>query len=557
MMHQPVQLTDGNSPLVDFNTFINKQWGMSDCGIEYRVVAILGAQSSGKSTLLNSLFDTTFQVMGRQERQQTTRGIWMDKSPHHNILAMDVEGTDGQERGDDENVERRTALFSLAIAQVLVINMLETTIGLNHGANLVLLRAVFEANRRLFHKNRGDGNGANKTMLLFIIRDYDDDGVPLEKHKKAIAAALEKIWSAIYDEDVAFSSYFDVEYVALPHIKYRAHEFDEAVAKLGSRFVDADHSDYLFKPHYRKNICIDGFANYAAGIWSIILGDKELDLPTQRELVAQQRCNEIRRKVYAAFGKSVAELKSQAKAGDPVAGVGTSMREIRAKALDEFSNATAYYDVAQRRQAQAELHEGIDKDIENIITQQLTILKNFCVQFYDGRMVQLMGHPTDTFAKKLRKMHAEALERFDEGSDDMSVPGVIAPYTDYRKALVHELEKNSKVHTAANDKILQSVTVDNSSSKESNAVVAKGFWDISWMPVLKRIIVGGSDVLGAAGFAAAKVISTSATIAERLLNFAKSISGTIADGTNAVLEKTTRAYFAWREQMLRDQRRLE
>lgn len=36
------------------------------------------------------------------KRQQTTLGIWAGFSPNSNILVLDVEGTDGRERGDDQ-----------------------------------------------------------------------------------------------------------------------------------------------------------------------------------------------------------------------------------------------------------------------------------------------------------------------------------------------------------------------------------------------------------------------------------------------------------------------
>lgn len=59
------------------------------------IVSVLG-------TLLNRLFRTQFDVMSGGMRQQTTRGIWMGKAQDAPILVMDVEGTDGQERGEDQ-----------------------------------------------------------------------------------------------------------------------------------------------------------------------------------------------------------------------------------------------------------------------------------------------------------------------------------------------------------------------------------------------------------------------------------------------------------------------
>lgn len=92
--------------------------------------------TSSKSTLLNRLFGTTFATMDTISRQQTTKGIWISKASGANILVMDVEGTDGRERGEDQDFERKSALFSLATSEVLVVNMWETQVGLYNGANM-------------------------------------------------------------------------------------------------------------------------------------------------------------------------------------------------------------------------------------------------------------------------------------------------------------------------------------------------------------------------------------------------------------------------------------
>lgn len=103
---------------------------MLTAGFNYHVVAVFGSQSTGKSTLLNHLFGTQFSVMNETARRQTTKGIWMSRavedviededSMGKNILVMDVEGTDGRERGEDQDFERKSALFALATSEVLV-----------------------------------------------------------------------------------------------------------------------------------------------------------------------------------------------------------------------------------------------------------------------------------------------------------------------------------------------------------------------------------------------------------------------------------------------------
>jgi hypothetical protein len=104
--------------------------------------------------------------MSENERRQTTKGIWMSKnkrgsaegSKSHgmadNILVMDVEGTDGRERGEDQDFERKSALFALATSEVLIVNIWEHQVGLYQGANMGLLKTVFEVNLQLFLKDR-------------------------------------------------------------------------------------------------------------------------------------------------------------------------------------------------------------------------------------------------------------------------------------------------------------------------------------------------------------------------------------------------------------------
>ena len=90
------------------------------------------------------------------------------------VMVMDVEGTDGRERGEDQvwtglssklassfnysqDFERKSALFSLASSEVLLINLWEHQVGLYQGANMGLLKTVFEVNLGLFGKKAQDG----------------------------------------------------------------------------------------------------------------------------------------------------------------------------------------------------------------------------------------------------------------------------------------------------------------------------------------------------------------------------------------------------------------
>jgi hypothetical protein len=156
--------TDASFHSPNLNTYLQLT-KTAQSGFNYHLISVFGSQSTGKSTLLNHLFGTQFGVMSENERRQTTKGIWMSKnkrghadgSTSHvmadNILVMDVEGTDGRERGEDQDFERKSALFALATSEILIVNIWEHQVGLYQGANMGLLKTVFEVNMQLFLKD--------------------------------------------------------------------------------------------------------------------------------------------------------------------------------------------------------------------------------------------------------------------------------------------------------------------------------------------------------------------------------------------------------------------
>jgi hypothetical protein len=163
-------------------------------GFNYHLISVFGSQSTGKSTLLNALFKTDFGVMSEEERRQTTKGIWMSKNkrPHaesgmaDNVLVMDVEGTDGRERGEDQDFERKAALFALATSEVLIVNIWEHQVGLYQGANMGLLKTVFEVNLQLFVKDSRCGSPPLSILFTTVLTEMqvNTQVAPLLRHPR-------------------------------------------------------------------------------------------------------------------------------------------------------------------------------------------------------------------------------------------------------------------------------------------------------------------------------------------------------------------------------------
>ncbi|KAJ9071699.1 Dynamin-like GTPase that mediates homotypic ER fusion [Entomophthora muscae] len=76
-------------------------------------------------------------------------------------------------------------------------------------------------------------------------------------------------------------------FFGLPHRILLAEDFDEQVQVLGQCFYDSQHPNYVFRPQYHKRIPADGLQRYSESIWEQIVKDKNLDLPTQQQLLAQ------------------------------------------------------------------------------------------------------------------------------------------------------------------------------------------------------------------------------------------------------------------------------
>ena len=81
-------------------------------------------------------------------RNQTTKGIWFAKSTKISepvTMVMDLEGSDGRERGeDDTSFERQSSLFALAVADILLVNMWAKDIGREAGSGKPLLKTIFQ-----------------------------------------------------------------------------------------------------------------------------------------------------------------------------------------------------------------------------------------------------------------------------------------------------------------------------------------------------------------------------------------------------------------------------
>ncbi|KAF9438590.1 Dynamin-like GTPase that mediates homotypic ER fusion [Entomortierella beljakovae] len=416
-----LHLIDENQKFSEnLSSHVAQEWGLRDAGFNYNLAAVFGSQSTGKSTLLNRLFGTNFDVMSESSRQQTTKGIWISKGKDMKVLIMDVEGTDGRERGEDQDFERKSALFSVATSEVLIVNLWEHQVGLYNGANMGLLKTVFEVNLQLFGNNRGK----EKTLLLFVIRDHVG-ATPLVNLSNTLRADLERIWHGLSKpeglEDCKITDYFDFMFTTLPHKLLQPEKFESEVGQLRLRFSNPSDPNYVFQPQYSKRVPADGLHIYAGGIWDKIMTNKDLDLPTQQELLAQFRCDEIASVVFATFQEKIKEFKQPIEAGNVIEGLGPKLSEIRGVAIKSFDKDASRYHAEVYKRKHDEVLNKANHMLESYFLGQLKNLHKKAVTMFSVNLQQALRSDGVEFSSVVASSKKEALDYFLQGAKDIKL----------------------------------------------------------------------------------------------------------------------------------------
>ncbi|KAJ3289085.1 Dynamin-like GTPase that mediates homotypic ER fusion [Rhizoclosmatium sp. JEL0117] len=371
------------SPIV--TEYMKKHWGLADKGFDYNVVAVFGSQSTGKSTLLNRLFGTNFDVMNESTgRQQTTKGIWVSKAEDTNTLVLDVEGTDGGERFEDQDFERKSALFSLAISEVVIVNMYENNVGLYNGANLGLLKTVLDVNLQLFQQA-----GSPKTCLYFVIRDFTSQ-TPLSKLSETLMSYLEKIWAGLSKpdtkKDYSIHDFFTFAFVGLPHKIFARDAFESAVTQLRHKFTDRNNSEYVFVPALHKRVPADGFSTFAKGIWDRIVASKDLDLPTQTQLLAEHRCEEISKEVFEGFFLGGVKSLKAVESGKVLDEFGETANDKVKESLVLFDKDGSRYNSSVYERKRIEFFNKMATYLLPLFNQQLANLSKKTLEFFTASL---------------------------------------------------------------------------------------------------------------------------------------------------------------------------
>ncbi|KAI7856205.1 root hair defective 3 GTP-binding protein-domain-containing protein [Circinella umbellata] len=353
------------------SSFIEQSWKLDKTKLDYHVVSIFGPQGTGKSTLLNKLFGTTFEVeytsMGfsllnklfgtssdGMGTSQTTEGIWMSRAKDLPILVMDVE------------------------------------VNLSASSDMSILKTIFQASLELFQNQKRKQQ--RNTLIIIAIRDYDGQ-VPFEKLKESLYNNIKEIWKGLNKPDgldnCAIHEFFDFMVMGLSHAVDSSKKFDKEIAGVQHWFTDMTHRCYVFQSKYHKGIPAEGYGDYAGDIWKQIYSNKKLDLPARQELLAEFHCNKISNAVLKQFTKETRFLKACILEKEEIVDdLSNRIHKIRFGLMKKYNQtASVYY---------SETYERMGKELLNALNLKLKV-------FFLGQLVCLHTNAIKTFTIDIQK----------------------------------------------------------------------------------------------------------------------------------------------------------
>ena len=130
----------------------------------YTVISVLGAQHTGKSTILNEVFGTHFAVAQQQGR--TTVGINACALKDRDLLLLDVEGSDSRERKNSHvRASKQLACFAMCLSDLVIVNIKTDEVS-RDSAGLVLIQQIRESVGQL------RGMNERPVKIIVLLRDF-------------------------------------------------------------------------------------------------------------------------------------------------------------------------------------------------------------------------------------------------------------------------------------------------------------------------------------------------------------------------------------------------
>jgi predicted DNA-binding transcriptional regulator len=264
-----------------------------------------------------------------------------------------------------QKTERCNSLFALSTSNTLLVNIWIHQLGLFKGSQMAILEIVLELNLKLFRSER-------PKEIIFVIRDFEKDKENPDNLSKTIYNKVRETWDKIAKppgtENIKLEDLFHLNAFFLPSFIEEKEEFREKVGEV---------RDFLFKlgrdkTMTDKNVLVADFPQFLNNVWKTIQEEKDLNLPAEKVLIANMRCNDAKTAAFKLIEENFNTIlfKAQTTINEDF---GSSLRDLVNQALTFYNKATESYPDEQAK-IRDEFTKELEFKIENSFKFQLSIL---------------------------------------------------------------------------------------------------------------------------------------------------------------------------------------
>lgn len=158
--------------------------------------------------------------------------------------------------------------------------------------------------------------------------------------------------------------------------------------------------------------------------------NKDLDLPTQQELLAQFRCDEISAVALSEFNEQAKPQRRPIEAGKVVEGLGSMMRAWRSGALARYDRDASRYHAGVYKRKRTDLVTVLDSTLSPLFLGQIKNLHKACLAAFKQEMLSGLKGEAYNFAEIVAKARETCEKTFEEGAKEALVEDADWTYED-------------------------------------------------------------------------------------------------------------------------------
>jgi len=199
------------------------------------------------------------------------------------------------------------------------------------------------------------------------------------------------------------------------------------------RFVEPERDDYIFKHHdLDANVPMDGLFLFMDNVWTTIKDCKDINLPSQKTLVANLRCTDIKNEIIASLQDKTNNLKEKTSKGF-YADFGREGEQILQEALQLFDSQTENYEKTVVAEKRKELSNTLLQTFFEIYERQVSQIRKAAVADLNSKLSEIKVNPENigNVMEKVKKAQNEVYDTFQK-----SVQNVVVPGSDWNTELV-------------------------------------------------------------------------------------------------------------------------